>query len=65
MEELKGKKLLILGGNALTMDIVEKAKDLGVYTIVTDWNSIERSPAKRIADEYWNSKYEELNNKRI
>ena len=54
MEELKGKKLLILGGNALTMDIVEKAKDLGVYTIVTDWNSIERSPAKRIADEYWN-----------
>lgn len=53
MEQLKGKKLLILGGNALTMDIVEKAKDLGVYTIVTDWNSLEKSPAKRIADEHW------------
>lgn len=53
MEQLKGKKLLILGGNALTMDIVEKAKVLGVYTVVTDWNSIEKSPAKRIADEHW------------
>jgi len=53
MEQLKGKKLLILGGNALTMDIVEKAKELGVYTVVTDWNSIEKSPAKRIADEHW------------
>ncbi len=53
MEQLNGKKLLILGGNALTMDIVEKAKDMGVYTIVTDWNSIEKSPAKKLADEYW------------
>ena len=34
-------------------DIVSKAKDLGVYTIVTDWNDVEQSPAKKIADEYW------------
>ena len=39
MCELKGKKLLVLGGNALTSDIVLKAKELGVYTIVTDWNT--------------------------
>ena len=51
--ELRGKKLLILGGNALTCDIVAKAKELGVYTIVTDWNTPEQSPAKQIADEYW------------
>ena len=51
--DLRGKKLLILGGNALTCDIVAKAKELGVYTIVTDWNTPEASPAKRIADEYW------------
>ena len=51
--DLKGKKLLILGGNALTCDIVSKAQELGIYVIVTDWNSPDQSPAKRIADEYW------------
>lgn len=54
MAELSGKKLLILGGNALSCDIVLSAKNLGVYTIVTDWNDIKDSPAKVIADEYWN-----------
>ena len=27
---------------------------LGVYTIVTDWYDTKRSPAKLVADEYWN-----------
>lgn len=65
--ELRGKKLLILGGNALSCDIVNAARLLGVYTIVTDWNKIEDSPAKQIADEYWNVSlmdYDELS-KRI
>ena len=53
MNNLKGKKLLILGGNILTSDIVLKAKELGVYTIVTDWNTPDVSPAKKLADEYW------------
>ena len=44
MKNLRGKKLLILGGNALTCDIVTKAQELGVYTIVTDWNLPEASP---------------------
>jgi len=48
------KKLLILGGNTLSCDIVNAAKRLGVYTIVTDWYDTDRSPAKLIADEYWN-----------
>lgn len=52
MRSLKGKKLLILGGNALSCDIVTTAKKLGIYTIVTDWNDITLSPAKKIADEY-------------
>lgn len=51
---IKGKKLLILGSNALTCDIVNTARELGVYTIVTDWNPIEKAPAKQNADEYWN-----------
>lgn len=54
MTDIKGKKLLILGGGALTIDIVEKAKSLGVYTIVTDWYDVHKSPAKLVADEYWN-----------
>ena len=54
MKDLKGKKLLILGGNPASKEIVNEAKKLGVYTIVTDWYDTKRSPAKLIADEYWN-----------
>lgn len=49
MLKLNGKRLLISGGPALACDIVNKARELGVYTIVTDW--YEDSPAKKIADE--------------
>jgi biotin carboxylase len=51
---LKGKKLLILGGPALACDIVNTAKGLGVYTIVTDWYDEQRSPAKKDADQAFN-----------
>lgn len=54
MANIKGKRLLILGSNAISCDIVNAAKQLGIYTIVTDWNPIEKAPAKQIADEYWN-----------
>ena len=54
MESLKGKKLLILGGSSYMVDPVLKAKSMGIYTIVTDWHELEKSPAKCIADEYWN-----------
>ena len=52
--DIKGKKLLILGANAITCEIVNAAKALGVYTIATDYNPVEKAPAKLIADEYWN-----------
>lgn len=54
MDNIKGKRLLVLGSNAISCDIVNAAKQLGIYTIVTDWNPIEKAPAKQIADEYWN-----------
>ena len=54
MKELEGKKLLILGGNAPSVDVVNAAQKMGVYTIVTDWYDTSRSPAKQVADEYWN-----------
>lgn len=54
MECLKGKKLLILAGNDVHTKVVNAAKELGIYTIVTDYLPVEDSPAKSIADEYWN-----------
>ena len=53
-QNLKGKKLLILGANAISCEIVEAAKSMGVYAIVTDYNPVEKAPAKLVADEYWN-----------
>lgn len=54
MKELEGKKLLVLGGSATSIDIVNAAHALGVYVIVTDYYDTSRSPAKLVADEYWN-----------
>lgn len=45
------KKLLIIGGASVHCKLVEAAKGLGYYTIVTDY--LENSPAKQIADESW------------
>lgn len=53
MNNYKGKKLLILAGANVHVKLVEEAKELGVYTIVTDFLEPEHSPAKLIADEYW------------
>ena len=53
MENFKGKKLLITGGCRLAEDIVKTAQSMGIYTIVCDWHDTHTSPAKLIADEYW------------
>lgn len=50
-KELKGKRLLILGGMRISCEIVIKAKAMGIYTLVADYNKIEDSPGKQIADE--------------
>ena len=49
--KLSGKRLLILGGMRISCEIVRKAKAMGVYTLVADYNRIEDSPGKQIADE--------------
>ncbi len=51
MSELTGKRLLVLGGSRISSEIVRKAQELGVYTIVTDWYNEDKSPAKKIADK--------------
>ena len=48
MEKLTGKRLLIMGGNAETIPLVEVAQKLGVFTIVT--SSVTDDPAKKVAD---------------
>ena len=48
---LKGKRLLILGGMRISCEIVRTARKMGVYTLVADYNKIEDSPGKQIADE--------------
>lgn len=60
--ELKGKKLLILAGASLHIKIVKAAKELGVYTIVTDNLKPEDSPAKLIADEFWMNNIFDIDN---
>lgn len=48
----KGKKLLVLGGAGPHSKVVEAAKEMGIYTIVTDYLPVSvYSPAKLIADE--------------
>ncbi len=49
MKSLTGKKLLILGGGAATVNVVKQARQLGLYTIVT--GITDRGQAKDIADE--------------
>ena len=46
-------KLLMLGTSLGSIEIVETARKMGYYTIVTDNLNPDRSPAKKAADEYW------------
>lgn len=57
--KFSGKKLLVLGGDLLSCDIVNKAHEMGLYVIVTDWYDSERSPAKLLADEFWMTSIED------
>lgn len=59
MKELEGKRLLVLGGNNMSKEIVRKARSMGVFTIVTDWYDLEKSPVKLMADAYWNESIED------
>ena len=50
-QDIKGKRLLILGGMRFSCEIVKKAQAMGIYALVADYNRIEDSPGKQIADE--------------
>ena len=50
MTKHSGRRLLVLGGDVLSCQIVTKAQEAGAFVYVTDWYPVERSPAKQIAD---------------
>lgn len=52
-EDVKGKRLLILGGTRISCGIVHKAKQMGLTVGVTDYFPIEESPCKQISDEQY------------
>ena len=57
-EDLRGKKLLVIGSGEVDANIVRAAHELGVYVIVAD--GVQKSPAtfaKNIADESWDINY--------
>ncbi len=57
-ENLKGKKLLVVGSDPLTANIVKVAKELGVYVIAVDGlETSANTPAKLLADEAWTINY--------
>lgn len=61
MENLKGKKILILGGEYSTLRVVQYAKEMGLYTIVT--SNSPKGEAKEAADEtlmYSSDNYEAI-----
>ncbi|MBP5288833.1 MAG: ATP-grasp domain-containing protein [Clostridia bacterium] len=54
MKKFEGKTFLMLGTSILAVDAVKYARENGAYTIVTDNLPVERSEAKRFADEILN-----------
>lgn len=55
------KKLLILSSYYTEVEVVERAKALGYYTIVTDNHTDPlQTPAKSVADEAWNISWTDI-----
>lgn len=50
MKRFEGKKLLLLGSNVGTLDIIRYAKANGAYTIVADYLPFEKSLGKQYSD---------------
>ena len=51
VKQLKGKKLLILGGTYASLDVVKIARSMGIFVIVTDDAPKEQRISKQIADD--------------
>ena len=52
-KDLKGKRLLVMGGMRISCEIVRKAQAMGIIVGVADYNTVEDSHGKQIADEHY------------
>lgn len=61
METVNGKKLLVLGAGANEISLVARARELGIYVIVTD-NCLNHkiSSSKDLANEYWDISWSDI-----
>ena len=60
-EDVKGKRLLIIGSDAGNVHIIDQAKKMGVRTIAIDWEKDHsKCPAKLAADEAWDMSYRDV-----
>lgn len=61
MNRYVGKKILILGAYRTEIEIINQARDMGLYTIVTD-NHVDwqLAPAKYVADEAWDISWSDI-----
>lgn len=50
---MKKEKLLLMGVSSDTVAVLEYAKSIGVFTVITDMRTPEECPQKQLADEYW------------
>ena len=57
MEDLTGKKLLIVSSDGSDRALLKAARELGLYVICCDKYDATRSPIKAMADEAWNLDY--------
>ena len=49
---MEGKKILLLGGSAQQVIAIQKAKELGLYTVLCDY--LPDNPGQYVADKYYN-----------
>ena len=57
MEDLKGKKILIVSSDGSDRALLKAARELGLYVVCCDKYDATRSPTKAMADEAWNLDY--------
>ena len=57
---MENRKVLFLGGSPCTCEMIQYAKKLGLYTIVTDWFDLPHSTAKRMAHAHWNISFMDI-----
>ena len=55
------KKILIIGDNLHSKELIDVAKANGVHTVITDNKAFVESQSKKIADEYWDISVTDIN----